>query len=439
MNVTNLVLQLQSKITDNMLDQQMISKAISQLKLGAVDTTATYSQLPAPSTVPGNIYYVQYDGLYFSNGSYWVRIAASDYTPAYIWGNVRFFASGDPPFNTSGSYCAPIPAGSVFSDWCDLSAGGSANRVVGIRTNRTAWQWGSALYSVPTLVPGGFTDWVRISSGSLHHIGLRSNGTLMSWGNPCGSNSFGQQGTGGVANATTPALVAGGFTDWCQVSAGGCASAGIRTNGTLWAWGLNNNGAIGDGTVICRSSPVSVVGGFTDWCKVSVGGLNMNGLRTNGSAWSWGSNSSGRLGDGTVVSRSSPVSVVGGVTFSQIESTGTGSVGISNTNILWSWGLNSSGQVGDNTNICRSSPVTVVGGFTDWCSLAAGLHGLSKFALRTNGTVWGWGDNSSGVLGTGTLFGLNVSSPVSVAGGFTDWCQVSTGDSIVFGLRKISL
>jgi len=120
----------------------------------------------------------------------------------------------------------------------------------------------------------------------------------------------------------------GGFTDWCQVSASR-SSLGVRQNGTAWGWGYNNPGPLGDNTSVSRSSPVSVVGGFTDWCQVSAGGNHSLAARQNGTAWAWGFNSNGQLGDNTATSRLSPVSVVGGFTdWCQVAAGSTHSLGI---------------------------------------------------------------------------------------------------------------
>jgi alpha-tubulin suppressor-like RCC1 family protein len=113
--------------------------------------------------------------------------------------------------------------------------------------------------------------------------------------------------------------VVGGFTDLIQVSAGGLSSGhsvGLRANGTAWAWGYNTNGQLGDGTVSSRTSPVSVVGGFTDWVQVNAGTSNSVGLRANGTAWAWGA---AILGDNTAVGKLSPVSIVGSLNWVQIS------------------------------------------------------------------------------------------------------------------------
>ena len=106
----------------------------------------------------------------------------------------------------------------------------------------------------------------------------------------------------------------GGFTDWVQIAAGGDHTAAIRANGQAWAWGINSFGRLGDGTATSRQSPVSVVGGFTNWVQISAGRYHTAAIRSNGQAWAWGANTGGRIGDGTTSDRSSPVSVVGGFT-----------------------------------------------------------------------------------------------------------------------------
>ena len=172
----------------------------------------------------------------------------------------------------------------------------------------------------------------------------------------------------------------GGFTDWCQVSAGSSDSLGVRQNGTAWSWGCGVRGILGNNSTVDRSSPVSVVGGFTDWCQVSINSFHSLAVRQNGTLWAWG----------------------GGA------------------------------YLGDNTTVSKSSPVSVVGGFTDWCQVSAGF-GFSV-ALRQNGTVWAWGNGSDGKLGDNTT--VNKSSPVSVIGGFCDWCQISAGQRVSLAIRS---
>ena len=279
--------------------------------------------------------------------------------------------------------------------------------------------------SSPVSVVGGFTDWVQVS-GSNRGLGIRANGSAWAWG----CNLSGRLGDNTTTARSSPVSVVGGFTDWVQVAAGYVHSLGVRANGTAWAWGGNTQGRLGDGTTTSKSSPVSVVGGFTDWILVA-GASHSLGIRANGSAWGWGFNQYGRLGDGTTTDRSSPVSVVGGFTDWVQVAAGFGhSIGLRANGSAWAWGANGSGQIGDGTTTSKSSPVSVVGGFTDWVQVSGNSHSLG---LRANGTAWAWGGNGNGELGDNTA--TSRLSPVSVIGGFTDWVQVSDGNGFSLGLR----
>jgi alpha-tubulin suppressor-like RCC1 family protein len=352
----------------------------------------------------------------------------------WAWGSNGNGRLGD---DTTTNRSSPVSVVGGFADWCQVSGG--EQHSLAVRTNGTAWAWGNNINgqlgdatatqrSSPVSVVGGFTDWCQVAGCGQHSLGVRINGTAWAWG----ANSNGRLGDNTTTNRSSPVSVVGGFTDWCQVSAGTAHSLGVRINGSAWSWGLGTVGRLGDGTTTSRPSPVSVVGGFTDWCQVSAGGFHSLGVRTSGSAWAWGCNGNGRLGDNTVTDRSSPVSVVGGFTdWCQVSGGGSHSLGVRINGTAWAWGDGGLGRLGDGTVTSRSSPVSVVGGFTDWCQVAASdTHSLG---VRTNGTAWAWGSNSGGLLGDNTF--TNRSSPVSVVGGFTDWCQVSSGNAHSLGVR----
>ena len=315
---------------------------------------------------------------------------------------------------------------------------------------RTVWSWGCNSYgqfgdnsvvskSSPVSVVGGFTDWCQVSAGCEHTLGVRTNGTIWAWG----AGDSGRLGDNCDSNRSSPVSVIGGFTDWSQVAAGFRSSFGLRTNGTIWSWGYNQqSGNLGDGTTVNKSSPVSVIGGFTDWCQVAASGTSNSvchwalAVRQNGTAWAWGWNSCGQLGNNSTVSRSSPVSVVGGFTdWCQVSAGAQHSMGLRQTGQLYAWGNGSNGRLGNNSTDTQLQPVAVVGGFTDWCQFNAG--GLNSFAIRTNGTLWAWGEAGTGALGNNcaTYAGSKL-SPVSVLGGFTDWCQVSGGYRFALAVRQ---
>ena len=349
---------------------------------------------------------------------------------AWAWGDGGAGRLGD---NSLVDKSSPVSVIGGYTDWCQVAAGCSHS--LGVRQDGTAWAWGvgscgrlgnncTSNRSSPVSVVGGFTDWCQISAGQEQSLAVRQNGTAWAWG----GNDQGQLGNntaGLLGKRSSPVSVVGGFTDWCQVSVLNEHSLGVRTEGTAWAWGRNVSGELGDNTTVNKSSPVSVIGGFTDWCQVAAGSRFSLGLRTNGTAWGWGCNNAGVVGDNTTVNRSSPVSVVGGFTnWCQISAGDNLSLAVRQDGTAWAWGSGSSGRLGNNCTTTRASPVSVVGGFTDWCQVSAGTNSFS-LAVRQNGTAWAWGDGAAGKLGNNCT--TDRSSPVSVIGGYTDWCQVAAG------------
>jgi alpha-tubulin suppressor-like RCC1 family protein len=417
-----------------------LSSVSRDFDVGFVKSVACVASLPAAADNKGRMIYVEdVCGYRISDGTAWINDFTSTLTSsstAYAWGcNSTNGRLGD---NSTINRSSPVSVVGGFTEWCQVSAGGSHS--LGVRTNGTAWGWGlnsggqlgdnnasAAWQSSPVSVVGGFTDWCQIATGDSHSLGVRINGTAWAWG--CNAN--GQLGDDSTINRSSPVSVIGGFTNWCQISAGdGNHSLGLRTNGTVWAWGYNYRGQLGDNTNIDRSSPVSVIGGFTDWCQISAGQAHNLGLRTNGTVWAWGHNYRGQLGDDSTINRSSPISICGGFTDWCQLSAGLHSLGVRTNGTTWAWGCGGQGQLGDNTNIDRSSPVSVVGGFTDWCQVSASWY--HSLGVRTNGIAWAWGCGGQGRLGNNCT--TNRSSPVSVVGGFTNWCQVSAGYSHSLGI-----
>jgi alpha-tubulin suppressor-like RCC1 family protein len=405
---------------------------------------ATVNDLPdlnANTIAQGTVFYVESLGVpVIAQIGCWTGIdnreLRNDFNLAftYAWGSAACGRLGDA---STVSKSSPVSVVGGFTDWCHVSAG--CLHSLGVRKNGTAWAWGSGICGIlgdstivskssPVSVVGGFTDWCQLSAGTCHSLGVKQDGTAWAWG----LGTCGRLGDNTVVAKSSPVSVVGGFTDWCQVSAGlGYHSLGVRQNGTAWGWGCNGSGRLGNNATADRSSPVSVVGGFTDWSQVSAGNAHSLGVRQNGSAWAWGLGTSGQLGDNTAVAKSSPVSVVGGFTnWCQVSAGSIHSLGVRTNGSLWAWGSNLTGRLGDGTAVSRSSPVSVVGGFTDWCQVSAG--GAHTIGIRTNGAAWAWGSNGSGRLGDDTT--TDRSSPVSVVGNFTNWSEVSAGNDHSLGI-----
>ena len=372
------------------------------------------------------------------NGTAWVAILgnASATSPAWGWGNNAFGQLGT---NSTTSVSSPVSVVGGITGWIQIS---SSHHTSAIAANGTAWTWGrnnwgqlgdnSTTYrSSPVSVVGGLL-WKQVSTTSQYFTAaIRSDGTAWCWG----QNQFGQLGDNTFNNnKSSPVSVVGGFTNWTQISASlDRHTAAIRSNGTAWCWGRGEDGRLGNNSFLNYSSPVSVVGGFTDWVQISAGSAHTAAIRANGTAWAWGLNQFGQLGDNSTSARSSPVSVVGGFTdWTQISGGTVHTVAIRANGTAWGWGNNLNGRLGDNSTTYRSSPVSVVGGFTDWVQISARNHTVG---IRANGTAWAWGINLQGRLGDGTT--SDRSSPVSVVGGFTDWVQICAAFQSTAALRAI--
>jgi alpha-tubulin suppressor-like RCC1 family protein len=321
---------------------------------------------------------------------------------------------------------SPVQVGAL-TDWSQTSGG--FNFCAAIKANATLWSWGQnnqgqlglndvADRSSPVQV-GALTDWNQISAGRYHCAAVKTNGTLWTWG----YGSFGRLGHNNTVNRSSPVQV-GALTDWSQVSAGNQFCAAIKTNGTLWTWGNNEYGQLGQNTSysLSRSSPVQV-GALTDWSQIATGLWFCAAIKTNGTLWTWGRNITGNLGQNIsfTINRSSPVQVGALTDWLQVSTGQNFCAAIKTNGSLWSWGNNTAGELGLNDVAYRSSPVQV-GALTDWSQVSGGAAFCA--AIKTNATLWSWGYNGSGQLGQGNV--IRRSSPVQV-GSLTSWSSVGQG------------
>ncbi len=187
---------------------------------------------------------------------------------------------------------------------------------------------------------------------------MQSNGTLWSWG----GNLNGQLGNGTTVNSTTPARV--GTTTWEAVAAGSDFTIAVQSNGTLWAWGDNTTGQLGIGTTTSSTIPVQV-GSGTDWVAVAAGANHAAAIKSNHTLWSWGGNLNGQLGNGTTVSSTTPVQVGTGANWIAVAAGNGFTVAMQSDGTLWSWGNNSTGQLGNGTTTNTDVPVQIGAPVTD--------------------------------------------------------------------------
>jgi alpha-tubulin suppressor-like RCC1 family protein len=292
--------------------------------------------------------------------------------------------------------------------------------------------------STPVTTFAGGTNWKQVSSGSFHTAAIKTDGTLWTWG----SGNNGQLGNAvTTGNISTPVTTFAGGTNWKQVSAGYTHTAAIKTDGTLWTWGYGVFGKLGTNDTTDRSTPVTTFAGGTNWKQVSSTYQHTSAIKTDGTLWTWGSNLGffgyvgyGQLGTNDTISRLTPVTTfAGGTNWKQVSVGIFHTAAIKTDGTLWTWGSNSFtafggtavGGLGTSDTITRSTPVTTFAGGTNWKQVSSGL--IQTSAIKTDGTLWTWGSGNNGQLGNAQT--TNASTPVTTFAGGTNWKQVSSGGS----------
>lgn len=362
---------------------------------------------------------------------YYIPTSIFTYGGLWLSGRNNYGQLGD---NTVTWRSSPVQTIAYGINWLQAGIGGDHSAI--IKSDGTLWTWGrnsngqlgeftTTDKSSPVQTVSGGTNWKQVSGGGKHTAAIKADGTLWTWG----WNLYGQLGDNSVANKSSPVQTIGTAATWKQVSAGTTQTSAVKTDGTLWSWGYNLNGQLGDNSVTSRSSPVQTISLGTDWLVVSSGDSHTVAIKTDGSLWTWGRNSESQLGDGTTVQKSSPVQTVsGGTNWKQISCGLYHSLALKTDGTLWGWGNNGNGQLGDNTVINRSSPVQTVSGGTNWRQVSGGYS--STGAVKTDGSLWLWGRNDFGQLGDGTS--VQKSSPVQTVALGNNWKQVSCGLSYQF-------
>tara|TARA_R110000787_G_C13388104_1_gene442391 strand:- start:53 stop:1162 length:1110 start_codon:yes stop_codon:yes gene_type:complete len=241
--------------------------------------------------------------------------------------------------------------------------------------------------------------------------------SLYTWGR----NNVGQLGQGDAVTRSVPTVLDSFVAP--HGMDGSEHNAFIDGTGALWTWGANNSGQLGQGDAgaTARSSPVQV-GALTDWSLTATGSANTFAIKTDGTLWGIGQADSGALGDGTVVHKSSPIQIGVATNWATVATSGLRSAAIDTDGKLFTWGSNTGGDLGLSNGTNMSVP-TQVGALTDWSAISCGASG-GMVAIKTDNTAWGWGTNSNNFVG---LAGF-ASSPVQI-GALTDWSTITLGAS----------
>lgn len=312
-------------------------------------------------------------------------------------------------YDMRGEIFSPMQIG-TDTDWASVTTG---TYTVAIKTDGSLWAWGINSFGqlgdgtittrcTPIQI-GTDTDWVRVTIGGNHTVAIKEDGSLWSWGR----NSFSQIGDGTTIDQLTPVQI-GTDTDWVRVTAGSDHTMALRADGSIWAWGRNTYYQFGDGITPggYRATPQSTplqIGTDTDWAFITTGERHTAAIKTDGSLWTWGWNWFGQLGDGTTVNQPTPVQIGTDIDWVYVAVDVASTIALKSDGTLWTWGANDDGQLGDGTTIHRHTPVQI-GTDTDWVSIAR--NNGRTLAVKTDGSLWSWGwagvDGASGLIGDGT-------------------------------------
>jgi alpha-tubulin suppressor-like RCC1 family protein len=331
--------------------------------------------------------------------------------------------------NSTTDYSSPVQI--PGSSWTKFSMGNQ--HAWATKTDGTLWAWGdngsgrlglnsdqAVDISSPTQVPG--TTWNNvISAAYTSSYAVKTDGTLWSMG----SNYYGQLGLnqGQPTNVSSPTQIGSG-TDWSKVTSGLYSVYAVKTNGTLWAWGLNNTGRLGLNDLAWRSSPAQIPG--TTWTtKIDQGHSVMVAIKSDNTMWAVGENENGQSAQNDTVRRSSPVQIPG--TWSDVDIGKQNCYAYKTDGTLWSWGYNYYGELGQNQGSesgvkSYSSPVQIPG--TTWTA-GSGAGNQCAAVVKTDGTLWAWGYNGKGTLGQNNR--TNYSSPTQIPG--TTWSKAYSSHS----------
>ena len=308
------------------------------------------------------------------------------------------------------------------------------NSAIGTKTDGSLWAWGNASDGVlglannehrssPTQIPGTWDDIFMGGATSRYAMATRTDGTLWAWGN----GGYGNLGVNNTTDYQSPVQIPGSQWKLAGVQEGNESdrmSYAFKTDGTMWVWGDNGYGSLGQNSTVSYSSPIQVPGTWSTKNGQSHKQRPMMAIKTDNSLWVWGYNAAGELGINDRIYRSSPIQVPGEWKFT---SAGQVTFAIKTDGTLWAFGGNGAngGYAQNNAVNNYSSPVQIPG--TQWETVSGGNYFYC--ATKTDGTFWMWGQSAPGRFGNNTNAAVAYSSPIQVPGTQWGYGQVSEGST----------
>jgi len=300
-----------------------------------------------------------------------------------------------------------------LEDIVSISAG--ENYTLALKADGELWSWGVNNYGqlgdasttskhTANLI-ADFTNVEKISAGRYHSLALKSDKTIWGWG----YNAYGQLGLGNTSNRLIPTHLSS-LNDFKDIAAGLFHSIALKNNNKVYTWGRNNYGQLGDGTLINRTMPIELsqdINGmpFVAVKQVSAGEYHNIALKHDGTVWAWGYNNRGQLGDGTTANKDKPQQVLYLNNIEKIVAGAYYNLALDVDGNLYAWGLNSSGQLGDGTTTQKVTPVLIL---TQNLFTSIFANNASSAAIDIDNNLWVWGNNINGNLGLNHILNRTV-------------------------------